>query len=715
MAQHPGDADLRTRIDELAQRLPEPLTPLARLALNYWWSWASDGRAVFAAVDPARWERMGANPVRLLVEARSAALERAAADTALVARIDALAAGLDAELARPDGDFACTAARPAAFMCAEFGIHPSLPIYSGGLGVLAGDILKAASDLAHPTVGVGLLYRSGYFHQRLDATGLQHEYWTDTDPELSPTTPVTGADGRQVTVTVPVDDEDVTAQVWRVDVGRVPLYLLDTDVAANSPTGRWITSRLYESSPAIRLAQYAVLGLGGARALAALGIDPSVFHLNEGHPALAAVELMSQQMAGGASLDDALADVRERFVFTTHTPVPAGNETYSRDDVLATLGRVDDLIGEDESLLALGRIDPSDDEEPSGLTVLALRASRAANGVSRLHGEVARGMWQEVLGGETVDDVPLTHVTNGVHVATWLRGPMRALLDTHLGDGWVDRADDPATWTAVADIPDGELWAARCEARAKLVERLCERATTDRLRRGEDLAYAEAVERGFDAERLTVGFARRLATYKRLYLVAADPERAVELLTGDQALQFVFAGKAHPADADAKEIVRTLFGLKDVPGVAGSAAFLEDYDMAVATELVGGCDVWVNVPRPPMEASGTSGMKSCLNGGIHLSTIDGWWAEAYDGSNGWAVGDPAIDDELDEAQLDRRHGAQLFDVLEQQVVPLFNQRDADGVPTEWVALVKRSLMTNGPAFAASRMVREYAERLYPAG
>lgn len=714
MAQeHPGDTDLQTRVSELARRLPEPLTPLARLALNYWWSWAPDGNAVFAAVDPDRWARMGANPTRLLVEARTDVLDRAASDARLVARIDALASAFDAEVDRAAGDFACTPDRPAAFLCAEFGIHPSLPIYSGGLGVLAGDILKAASDLAHPTVGVGLLYRSGYFHQRIDATGLQHEYWTDIDPDLSPATPVTGEDGGQVTVSVPVDDEDVIAQVWRVDVGRVPLYLLDTDIEANSPTGRWITARLYESSSAIRLAQYAVLGVGGSRALHALGIDPSVFHLNEGHPALAAVDLMSGPMAEGTSLDDALAAVRERFVFTTHTPVPAGNETYSRDEVLATLGRVDDLIGEDESLLALGRIDPSDDDEPSGLTVLALRASRSANGVSRLHGEVARGMWQEVLGGDTVDDVPLTHVTNGVHVATWLRGPMRTLLDEHLVDGWVTRADDPATWAPVADIPDAALWAARCEARARLVERLCERATADRLRRGEDIAYAEAVERGFDAERLTVGFARRLATYKRLYLVAADPDRAVELLTGDRALQFVFAGKAHPADADAKEIVRTLFGLKDVPGVSGHAAFLEDYDMAIAAELVGGCDVWVNVPRPPMEASGTSGMKSCLNGGLHLSTIDGWWAEAYDGSNGWAVGDPTIDEALDEAQVDRRHGAQLFDVLEQQVVPLFHQRDVDGVPTGWVAMVKRSLLTNGPAFAATRMVREYAERLYP--
>jgi starch phosphorylase len=585
-------------------------------------------------------------------------------------------------------------------------------VYSGGLGVLAGDILKSASDLAHPTVGVGLLYRTGYFHQRIDTAGAQHEYWIDTDPDLLPAVRVTGDDGAPLTIRVPLDDEDVVAEIWRVDVGRVPLYLLDSDVPENGPVGRWVTSRLYEGNRAIRLAQYGMLGVGAVRALRALGIEPSVYHLNEGHPALSVFCLVAERVAAGLTFDQAWAEVREQLVFTTHTPVPAGNETYGREEIEAMLGRLADLVGDREQFLALGRIDPADVGQPSGMTPLALRASRSANGVSRRHGEVARRMWQPVLGGDTVDDVAITHVTNGVHVPTWLRGPMRDLLDRHLGPEWIRRSADPATWAPVAAIPAAEIWAARNEARRRLVGVLGEQATADRLRRGEDLAYAEAAEHGFDEDRLTIGFARRLATYKRLYLVAADPGRALRLLTGERSLQFVFAGKAHPSDTGAKDIVRRLFELKGAARDAGTVAFLEDYDLRLATSLVGGCDVWINLPRPPQEASGTSGMKACLNGGLHLSVLDGWWAEAYDGTNGWAIDGT---EDADEAGQDRRDGATLFDLLEQEVVPAFYDRADDGVPHRWVELIRRSLLTNGPAFSADRMVRQYAEEIYPPG
>ena len=664
----------------------------------------------FAAIDPERWERCGANPVRLLQEAPASALRRAAGRASVVAEAERLAADLLAERARPSGPFACTPRAPAAFLCAEFAIHHSLPVYSGGLGVLAGDILKSASDLAHPTVGVGLMYRTGYFHQRLDTSGLQHEYWLDTDPERLPAVLVTDADGAPLTVRVPLDDEDVLAQIWRVDVGRVPLYLLDSDVPENDPVGRWVTSRLYEGNRAIRLAQYAMLGVGAVRALRALHIQPSVYHLNEGHPALAAFCLTAERVATGLSFDEAWAAVRQQLVFTTHTPVPAGNETYGREEIESMLGRLADLVCDRERFLALGRLDPDDDRQPSGMTPLALRASRSANGVSRRHGEVARRMWQPVLGGATPDEVPLTHVTNGVHVPTWLRGPVRELLDRHLGADWIRRSADPATWAPVAAIPAAEIWAARNAARSQLVDVLGEQATSDRLRRGEDLAYAEAAEHGFAPERLTIGFARRLATYKRLYLVASDPGRALRLLTGDRSVQFVFAGKAHPSDAGAKDIVRRLFDLKGAARDAGTVAFLEDYDLRLAASLVGGCDVWVNLPRPPQEASGTSGMKACLNGGLHLSVLDGWWAEAYDGTNGWAIDGT---EDADEAGQDRRDGATLFDLLEQEVVPAFYDRDADGVPHRWVERIRRSLLTNGPAFSADRMVRQYAEEIYP--
>jgi len=706
-----GDRDLERAVAELAAGLPEPLRPLAGVAFDYRWSWALDGAATFAAIDPDRWVRSGCNPRRLLCEAARAKLDGAAASAEFVGRAARLAAELAADRVRPWRAGPITPANPVAFFCAEFAIHASLPIYAGGLGVLAGDILKQASDMALPMVGVGLLYRTGYFHQRIDVSGFQHEYWLDADPERWPCARVGGDDGQPLTVTVPVDDEDVVAQIWRVDVGRVPLYLLDTDLPCNSQAGRWITSRLYESNRAIRLAQYALLGVGGARALQALGIEPFVHHLNEGHPALAVLELLAQAQRQ-ASGDAAWQRVREQIVCTTHTPVPAGNEAYSADEIVPVLGRIGDLAGGRDRLLSLGRIEPWRTDQPTGMTPIALRASRRAIGVSRRHGQVARAMWQPLFPGRSVDDVPIGHVTNGVHVPTWLRGPMRELLDRHLGDDWLSRADQPATWAPVRDIPAAALWTARCAARRQLVELIESRATGDRLRRGESLGYAEAINGGFDADRLTIGFARRLAVYKRLHLVSLLPERALALVGGERPVQFVFAGKAHPDDNEAKDEVRRVFALKHAPAVAGRAAFLEDYDLDLAARLVAGCDVWVNLPRPPNEASGTSGMKACLNGALHLSVLDGWWAEAYDGSNGWAIGGEV---DADAWAQDQRDAKALFDLLQHEVVPMFHERDAHGVPQRWVAMLRHSLMTHGPRFAALRMVREYTEQLYLGG
>jgi starch phosphorylase len=560
---------------------------------------------------------------------------------------------------------------------------------------LAGDIVKEASDLALPMVGVGLLYRTGYFHQRLDLTGMQHEYWIEADPTQLPCVPVTDAStGERITVTIPIRDEDVTVQIWRTDVGRVPLYLLDTDRPDNSTSARWITSRLYEGNPEMRLAQYAVLGAGGSRALRAMGIEPRLFHLNEGHPVLAA-------------LDETVT--RDQLVFTTHTPVPAGNETYRADQIMTVLGRLaDETIGRDR-LLSLGRVHPEDPGEGAGMTVLALRSARSANAVSRRHGAVAREMWQPLFADRDVNDVPIGHVTNGVHVPTWLAPPMRRLLDRYLGDGWLERADDPATWTGVDDIPDAELWDARRAMRSDLVAAMRVRATEDRLRRGEDSAYVGAVARGLDPDRLTIGFARRLATYKRLYLLSLRADRARNLVNGEHPVQFLIAGKAHPLDDAAKGLLRDVFQLKRQPDVAGRMTYLEDYDLTFAAELVSGCDVWVNVPRPPEEASGTSGMKAALNGALQVSVLDGWWAEGYDGENGWAI-DGDVDH--DHGAQDQRHADALFDLLEHQVAPLFDDRGDDGIPHAWVAKIKRSLRTNGPQFSATRMVKEYAARVY---
>ena len=705
----PGDRDVAAAAAALADRLPAELAPLAPVAYNYRWAWADDGPATFAAVDPDRWARVGGNPVRLLSEADARVLSTAAADPQLVARATALATLVAADLARPPAP-EVPAEHPVAFLCAEFAVHASLPIYSGGLGVLAGDILKEASDLALPMVAVGLMYRTGYFHQRLDTRGYQHEFWLDSDPERLPCVALTDDAGAPLCVRVPVDDEDVVARVWRADVGRVPLYLLDTDCPENSTVGRWITSRLYEGISSVRLAQYAVLGFGGAQVLDRLGIEPSVLHINEGHPALALAELMGRAREGGQGYDEAWAGARERFVFTTHTPVPAGNETYDPAEAREMLHRVAGAAGDAERLMGTGRVDQEDPDGRIGMTPLALRGARSVNAVSRRHGEVAREMWQSLFGGE-VADVPITHVTNGVHVPTWLGPPMKRLLDRHLGDGWLTRADDPATWEAVDGISDTELWDARTESRRLLVDFIRERSASDRLRRGEPTGYAEAAQVGFDPERLTIGFARRLAAYKRLNLLTHDPERALGLLTGDPSVQFVFAGKAHPLDEGAKAILSRAFELKGAPLVADHVAFLEDYDLSFAGQLVGGCDLWVNVPRPPEEASGTSGMKAAINGALNLSVLDGWWAEAYDGGNGWAI-DGETDHDHD-AQ-DARHAGALYDLLEQQVVPLFQERTPEGIPVAWLAMVRNSLKTNGPRFSATRMVREYATRIYPA-
>jgi starch phosphorylase len=711
VAAYPGAVELAAHADQLARNLPPELEPLGRVAYDYRWSWEPGGAAVFRDLDPLGWELSGGNPVRQLADLAPDRAAAAAADGSFRQRVDRLAATLTQDRERPirpidgvDGT--------VAFFCAEFGVHPSLPIYSGGLGVLAGDILKQASDLALPFVGIGLLYRRGYFQQRLDRSGLQHEYWVQLFPERTPAVAVVAPDGSPLELTVTVFGHELAYRVWRVDVGRVPLYLLDAEVERNDPIQRWVTSRLYEGNSATRLGQYALLGIGGRRALRALGIEPAVMHFNEGHPALAALELAAETVAAGGGLDEGLELARARTVVTTHTPVPAGNESYPPGQFLDAYRDLPARLGIDDGrLLDLCRSLPGTDEWP-GMTPLALRVSRNANGVSRRHGEVAREMWRPLFHAQRADDVPIGHVTNGVHLATFLAGPMRNLLDRHLGDGWLGRAADPAIWAPVDAIPDEELWAARCEARAQLVEYVRTKSVQDRLLRGEEPDYVRAAAQTFDAETLTLGFARRIATYKRLFLLTHDPERVRTIFSGSPPVQMVIAGKAHPLDDNAKEMLRTAFALRRQNHLGARVTFLENYDLSVAAPIVAGCDVWINVPRPPLEASGTSGMKAAVNGGLNLSVLDGWWAEAYDGENGWAIDG---EEGPDEAAQDARHATALYDTLEREVLPLFHDRDADGIPRRWLARVKASLQTNGPRFSAARMVEDYARSIYPAG
>jgi starch phosphorylase len=706
----PGQPDLDRAAEALAARLPAQLHVLTRLAFNYRWSWIPGGRELFMGLDPRRWQVCRENPVRLLQELSAEGLAKAVNDSALLARASTMERAVREELDRPPANG--NPDRPIAFLCAEFGIHRSLPIYSGGLGVLAGDILKEASDRALPLVGVGLLYRLGYFHQQLDSSGWQLEYWIETDPERLPAALVTGHDGAPIMVEVQVNGRAVRAQIWRVAVGRTALYLLDTDCPENSAVDRWISSRLYVGDRGLRLAQYTVLGIGGIRALRALGIEPGIVHLNEGHAAMAPLELAREQMSAGRSFEEALEAARERTVFTTHTPVAAGNEAFSSEE-FAGVARMlaEELAVDTETVLRLGRTQPADASEPFGLTPLGLRVSRSANAVSRLHGRTARAMWQPLYAGHETDDVPISHVTNGVHLPTWMAPAMRELLDRYLGEGWVERAAEPGTWDPVDSIPDEDLWAVRCRLREDLVGYVRDKSVTDRLARGEPMEYVQSAARGFSPDVLTVGFARRAAAYKRWYLWLQDRDRALGLLAGPARIQMVLAGKSHPLDEEAKRILQGVFTLKLESTVGERLAFLEDYDMTMAARMVAGCDLWLNVPRYPMEASGTSGMKAVLNGGLNLSVLDGWWEEAYDGGNGWAI---RSDPSPGPAEQDARDASALYDVLEREIQPAFADRDADGIPRGWIRRVKQSLRTIGPHFCATRMLSDYVAGSYAA-
>jgi starch phosphorylase len=475
---------------------------------------------------------------------------------------------------------------------------------------------------------------------------------------------------------------------------------------------RWTTARLYEGNRAVRLAQYGLLGIGGVRALRALGIAPGVVHLNEGHPALAPLELAAELVESGTSFDEALADVRRRVVFTTHTPVPAGNERYTREELLGAFSDLPPRLGiDDEAFLGLCRVDPSYASEEPGMTALALRVSARRNGVSRLHGEVARAMWRPLFGSGADDAVPIDHVTNGAHLPTFLSSPLDELFSRYLGEDWLRRSADAATWEPVRDVPNEELWAARCEARERLVRFIREKSEQDLLLRGEQIDSVRGIAHWLGADVLTLGFARRLATYKRLHLLAYDEERTRRILSGSPAVQLLIAGKAHPNDEDGKKTLQRVFHLEQGNGhVTERVVFVEDYDLEIARHLVSGCDVWVNLPRKPMEASGTSGMKATFNGVLQLSVLDGWWAEAYDGTNGWAI--PG-DEDPDPAAADARDAERFYDLLEHEVIPLFYERDANGVPQRWCEKIKAALVTCAPRFTATRMLSDYVDRMYP--
>jgi starch phosphorylase len=686
------------------------------LAGNLWWSWDAYSTGLFREIDPVRWREFDKNPVALLLHISKERLEERASELALHSRINHAYRRLQEYLSSAGTWGARHAgvlhARPVAYFSAEFGFHESIPVYSGGLGILAGDHVKSASDLGIPLVGVGLYYDQGYFRQRLDNDGWQQEDYMDVDSRLLPIQPAT-RDGIPVTVSITTRTGVIAARVWQLAVGRNTVYLLDSDVDGNEPEDRQLTARLYGGDERVRIRQELLLGIGGVRVLQALGIAPGVIHLNEGHSAFAALELVRQRMElEGVDADEAIRRVAPQVVFTTHTPVPAGHDRFPADLVEEHLGPLRDALGMDyDRFQGLGRVVPGDGHETFCMTVLALRLSRRANAVSSLHSQVSRAMWAPLFPGLQEEQVPIGHITNGIHVKSWLAPEMGHVYDRHLGPDWPGRCGDPGFWEGIDRVDDGELWETHQTLRARLIEMARRRAETHAERRGEPDTYLAQLRRSLNLDALTIGFARRFATYKRAALVLQD-EEALAALVNDprRPVQLIFAGKAHPRDRPGKEILQRIAQLMKDPRFAGKLIFVEDYDINVGRYLVQGVDLWINNPRRPLEACGTSGQKVVLNGGLNMSVLDGWWAEAFDGLNGFAIGRGETHTSTD--VHDRRDGESLLRTLRDEVVPMYYDRDRDGLPRAWIARMKHAIRTLGWRFSADRMVMDYVRETY---
>jgi starch phosphorylase len=698
--------------------LPEPLARLPELARNLWWSWNAEARALFDGMAQAAGQPHALNPLRLLQSIDPARAEALALDSRFLARYTRALAAFDQAMSARSAWFPAhapyNATLPIAYFSAEFGVHQTLPVYSGGLGILAGDIAKEASDLGLPLVGVGFMYPQGYFKQRIAPDGRQEESYERLRRDTAPADPARDRDGRPLVVPLQLPDRLLHVRVSVVKVGRVALYLMDTDLEANPPWERELSARLYGGDQETRLLQEILLGIGGVRLLRTLGIRPGAWHANEGHSALMLVERVREQVEAGTSFDQAVQKVRRSSVFTTHTPVPAGHDAFPFALVEKYLAAYWPTLGLDrDRFLALGA-----HSEPWGtafnMSALAFRLSGARSAVSRRHAEVSRRMWAPLWPGTPEERVPIVPVTNGVHVPSWVAPEFDALFRRHIDEAWLERHDDPALWERIADVPGRELWETHRRLKARLQRFLRERARR-RWTDGQS-APPQVVASGalLDPDVLTIGFARRFATYKRAALIFRDPARLRAIL-GDprRPIQLVFAGKAHPADEPGKHLLQTVYRASSDPTYGGRVAFVEDYGIHPAQHLVQGVDVWLNTPRPPQEASGTSGQKAALNGVPNLSILDGWWMEAHDGTNGWAIGsaDPAADPEA----RDQSDAEDLYRLLETEVGPAYYERDADGLPQRWLALMRRAIQTIAPRFSARRMVKEYIDRLYRPG
>ncbi|MCH7687872.1 MAG: alpha-glucan family phosphorylase [Planctomycetes bacterium] len=690
---------------------------LTELASNYWWSWQPEVSAIFRLIDPVRWSELAHNPVRLLEEYPPEKLEQRIRDEMLHSRVN-WSYRRWVEYMESTDTWGSTHSgilghRPAAYFSAEFGLHESLPIYSGGLGVLSGDHLKSASDLGVPLVGIGLFYDEGYFSQRVDKDGWQQESYLEVDTDQLPIQPALSEDGKPVIISVDTRSGQIFARVWRVNVGRVPLYLLDTDISDNKDEDRHLTARLYGGDQRTRIRQEIILGIGGARALRALGIQPSAIHMNEGHSAFAPLEYIRVLMKeNGVAFDEALRETAAMGVFTTHTPVPAGHDRFDSGLLEEHVGPLADELGLDHhGLMGLGRVDPQNNQESFCMTVLAFKLSRRANAVSSLHGVVSRRMWANLWPWRSDEEIPIGHITNGVHVPTWLAAQMRLLYDRVLPANWFLRTGEPEVWAGFEDVTPGELWETHQSLKNRLIIYSRNRLVKQAKLRGASESEIVKLNDALDPLALTIGFARRFAPYKRADLFMEEFDNLARMISdADRPIQFIFAGKAHPADDQGKSILQKIYKLSQEQEFQGKIVFLEDYDINLGRHLVQGVDVWLNNPRRPLEASGTSGQKVVLNGGLNCSVLDGWWAEAYDGQNGFAIGSGHA--HVDTGVQDDRDAKNLRRVLMEEVIPLFYERDADDLPQAWIKRMTRAVRTLGWRFNADRMVMDYVKQTY---
>jgi starch phosphorylase len=694
--------------------LPPRLEGLAALAVNIAWSWHRQARALFRRIDPIAWRQLQHNPIAMLRELPAERLEALIRDTDFLAHYDQVMEWFAVESTSTAGWFrdqypAIATDRPIAYFCAEFGLHNSVPIYSGGLGVLAGDHCKTASDLALPFVGIGLFYKKGYFDQHVRPDGWQEDGDDQIDPELTPLVPVATSTGQAWHTALSTSGRTIYVRAWTMMVGRAPLYLLDTDLEENDPEDRTLTSKLYSGGLPMRLRQEWVLGVGGVRVLRALGVAPAAWHANEGHAAFMMLERVREQTGNGTAFGDAVRDVRRHSIFTTHTPVPAGHDHFDVTAVADCAGEayLSDFGPAAPHVLGLG-VHPRREPSQFHMTVLAMRLAGHVNGVAQRHGVVSRELWGDLWGDRPVETVPIGAVTNGVHLATWMANPVMRLLDHHLGRDWGDRLDESETWDAVLGLDARTLWAVHLELKATLFQRIRTEARHRWTTTWREAAQAVAAGTLLDPNTLTIGFARRFATYKRANLLFRDVERFRKLVSNShRPVQLIVAGKAHPQDDPGKEVLRSIYHFSRDPVFEGRVAFLEDYDMHLAHVLVQGVDLWLNLPRVPLEASGTSGMKAALNGVPQLSTLDGWWEEGATGRNGWTI--PRASEHVDADAADAEH---LYRLLEEEIVPMWYDQDEAGVPLAWVQRMKESIRVAGRRFTSRRMLQEYTERYY---